>query len=304
MTEIDFSLLAADEVVGIEFYKTYPGQKTGGVPHEVVWRVIYMTKAGTLPEPHHFSGTIREMARQHDGIILERVDDNSKAMPKGTRIWKRRAWIDVNSRLYANYQRQGFKTRRKKEVAMPDTTDYPTLEQRWEIIEPALHKHGVETDKIKTKIQRELIIRQVEADEVIGEDDDVWRDYVNELLEEHPAWASAKHKRLKNAEALIQGWHEGWGDIGSNPLPSELASFKYAVLSWYDGSGIVRPAGDNYSDICELIYHISYSEENPESADFYMDLDTGTRHDLRKEGLKTTITIELHGEVFTSESIG
>src|SRR4051794_32267811 len=134
----------------------------------------------------------------------------------------------------------------------PSMSDLPTLEQRWSIASLSLEKHGMDVRKIAPLLQA-VMLRQLEADEIIGADDDEWQDWVDAELEAHPAWALPRWFRLKHARDLINNWHQGWGDPGSDPEPEELAEHKYAVMSWYDGNSLVRSAGDTIENVLEAI---------------------------------------------------
>lgn len=112
--EPNFAVLAETECIGVEFYKTYSARtrrKTERASHEIVWKLIRFTNIDDrLPE---LDGKYaRHLAVQFKGLLLERVDDNSKAQPKGTIIWKHRDWLDLKGRhSYDSYRAKGFKAR-------------------------------------------------------------------------------------------------------------------------------------------------------------------------------------------------
>jgi hypothetical protein len=181
-------------------------------------------------------------------------------------------------------------------------SDLPTLEQRWSIASLSLEKHGMDVRKIAPLLQA-VMLRQLEADEIIGAGDDEWRDWVDAELEAHPSWALPRWFRLKHARDLINNWHQGWGDPGSDPEPEELAEHKYALLSWYNGNSLVRSAGDTMENVLETICMIQYSEENPEYVESFIDLDTGEWQRLSNKtdepSLKTTITLSYGDHTYT-----
>jgi hypothetical protein len=182
-------------------------------------------------------------------------------------------------------------------------SDLPTLEQRWSIASISLEKFGMDVSKVKHTLHQATLLSRLEADEIIGADDDEWRDWVNAELEEHPALALPRWHRLVHSRHLIENWHEGWGDPGSDPEPEELAEHKYALLTWHRGSSLVRSAGDTMESVLETICMIQYSEEDPESVESFIDLDTGepTRlyGDPAKPSLQTTVTLTYDKHTYT-----
>ena len=181
-------------------------------------------------------------------------------------------------------------------------SDLPTLEQRWSIASVELEKHGMDVSKIKP-LQQAAMLAQLEADEIIGADDDEWRDWVDAELEAHPAWALPRWFRLRHARELVNNWHSGWDDPQSDPEPEELAEHKYVLLTWHRGDSLIRKAGDTMEDVLQAICMIQYSEEDPEHVESFIDLDTGepTRlyGDPAKPRLETTITLTYDGHTHT-----
>lgn len=186
---------------------------------------------------------------------------------------------------------------------MSEHDDLPTLEQRWSIASLSLEKHGMDVSKIKP-LQQAAMLSQLEADNIIGADDDEWRDWVDSELEEHPAWALPHWHRLKHSRDLIDNWHQGWGDPGSDPEYDELAQNKYALMSWHRGNSIVSIGGDTIEAMLEKVCMIQYSEEDAEYVESFIDLDTGEWHRLTnpksdEPQLKTTITLTYDDHTYT-----
>lgn len=103
-----------------------------------------------------------------------------------------------------------------------------THDEKWGIVSEKLGKHGVAVDNITFTLAQATLIGQLEADEMIEENDEAWEQWVEGLLEERPLWATIGYKRVQNGRALIKdAYIESWQEV---PDDIEFAENKWLAV--------------------------------------------------------------------------
>jgi hypothetical protein len=150
----------------------------------------------------------------------------------------------------------------------------------WDKVEPELRRAGMDTSKVSEEFKTELI-EQLEADELIGEeDDDAWGDWVGEVLREKPELMSPAYARFKAAREIYANWDSNdW--YGSAEI-EECVDNRYAI--------VIEREDDSW---------VSFANTVEQIAQHYLGCLTGTEgydewvegvYDLDDEGKAVTLT--------------
>lgn len=173
------------------------------------------------------------------------------------------------------------------------TTKTDVLLEKWDVVKVPLERAGVNVAKLN-KLQKASLIAQLETDEMIGEDQEHWNEYVDGLIEEHPTWATPLFHRRRCADDLLREFPGNEWDGNAAPAYEELMEAKYAVV-WVGDSGnrYTLSAHKDEQDVVEAIARENTDEE-PDMVEAVYDMDTDTKiADFRD--IKITITVEWRG---------